>query len=82
MALNFFKSLIPRVKAEEEDLVDPQAELRVRGKLKIIKKRSRNKKNFFFRKNVQRIIILKFFLQNFKNVRLVSDHAPKQLKHA
>jgi hypothetical protein len=31
MALNFFKSLIPKVKAEEEaDLVDPQAELRVR----------------------------------------------------
>lgn len=31
MALNFFKSFLPIVKAQEEaDLVDPQAELKVR----------------------------------------------------
>ena len=29
MAFNFFKSLLPTVKAQEEDLVDPQQELRV-----------------------------------------------------
>lgn len=29
MAFNFFKSLLPTVKAQEEDLVDAQAELRV-----------------------------------------------------
>jgi len=28
MAFNFFKSLLPTVKAQEEELVDPQAELR------------------------------------------------------
>lgn len=29
MAFNFFKSLLPTVKAQEEELVDPQQELRV-----------------------------------------------------
>ncbi|XP_070490251.1 cytochrome b-c1 complex subunit 6, mitochondrial-like [Chironomus tepperi] len=28
MALNFFKSLIPKVNAQEEDLIDPQTVLR------------------------------------------------------
>ncbi|KAG5674002.1 hypothetical protein PVAND_003995 [Polypedilum vanderplanki] len=30
MAANFFRSLFPRVKAEEEELVDPQTELRAK----------------------------------------------------
>lgn len=30
MASSFFKSLFPKVKADEEDLVDPQTTLRVR----------------------------------------------------
>lgn len=38
MALNFFKSLMPKVKAQEEEaeMIDPQAELRVSDDLEEI----------------------------------------------
>lgn len=77
---NFFRSIFPVVKADDEDLIDPLDTIRVKIKSLVLPLPFKTLTYFFYRENATRRIKLHLFSENIKNAMNVSRPKQKPLK--